>query len=66
MSLEQKRRLPCALNLSHGSMWVFIQRPISATLLSVIALMSIYVGIRTIRGKKTVRVFSHVNVTNKA
>jgi hypothetical protein len=33
---------------------VFVTRPISATLLSVIALMSIYVGIRSLRGKKTI------------
>jgi putative tricarboxylic transport membrane protein len=49
-----ERSLYQALNLSHGSVMVFIQRPISATLLSIIVLMSIYVGIRSLRGKKTI------------
>jgi putative tricarboxylic transport membrane protein len=52
MGPMMERSLYQALNLSHGSMMVFIQRPISATLLSVIVLMSIYVGIRALKGKK--------------
>jgi putative tricarboxylic transport membrane protein len=52
MGPMMERSLYQTLNLSHGSLLVFIQRPISATLLSVIVLMSIYVGIRSIRGKK--------------
>ncbi|TSA44804.1 MAG: tripartite tricarboxylate transporter permease [Deltaproteobacteria bacterium] len=52
MGPMMERSLYQALNLSHGSMLVFIQRPISATLLSVIVLMSLYVGIRSFRGKK--------------
>jgi putative tricarboxylic transport membrane protein len=47
-----ERSLYQALNLSHGSMLVFVQRPISATLLSIIVLMSLYVGIRSFKGKK--------------
>ena len=54
MGPMMERSLYQALNLSHGSVMVFIQRPISATLLAIIALMSIYVGIRSLRGKKTV------------
>jgi putative tricarboxylic transport membrane protein len=53
MGPMMERSLYQALNLSHGNMMVFVQRPISATLLSVIVLMSIYVGIRSLRGKKT-------------
>jgi putative tricarboxylic transport membrane protein len=41
-----------ALNIAHGNVLVFIQRPISAALLSVIVLMSIYKAIMAIRGKK--------------
>jgi putative tricarboxylic transport membrane protein len=52
MGPMMERSLYQALNLSHGSMLVFIQRPISATLLSVIVLMSLYVGIRSFKGKK--------------
>jgi len=52
MGPMMERSLYQALNLSHGSMLVFIQRPISATLLSIIVLMSLYVGIRSLRGKK--------------
>jgi putative tricarboxylic transport membrane protein len=52
MGPMMERSLYQALNLSHGSLLVFVQRPISATLLSMIALMSIYVAIRAIRGKK--------------
>ena len=53
MGPMMERSLYQALNLAHGNMLVFIQRPISATLLSVIVLMSLYVGIRSIRGKKS-------------
>jgi putative tricarboxylic transport membrane protein len=53
MGPMMERSLYQALNLSHGNMMVFIQRPISATLLAVIVLMSVYVGIRAIRGKKS-------------
>ncbi|MEI7670927.1 MAG: tripartite tricarboxylate transporter permease [Deltaproteobacteria bacterium] len=52
MGPMMERSLYQTLNLSHGSMLVFIQRPISATLLSIIALMTLYVGIRSLRGKK--------------
>jgi putative tricarboxylic transport membrane protein len=52
MGPMMERALYQALNLAHGNMLVFIQRPISATLLSIIVLMSIYKGIRSIRGKK--------------
>jgi putative tricarboxylic transport membrane protein len=52
MGPMMERSLYQALNLSHGNMMVFIQRPISATLLSIIVLMSLYVGIRAFRGKK--------------
>ena len=52
MGPMMERSLYQALNLSHGSLLVFVQRPISATLLSIIALMSLYVGIRSLKGKK--------------
>ena len=52
MGPMMERSLYQTLNLSHGSLLVFIQRPISATLLSVIVLMSIYKGIMSIKGKK--------------
>jgi putative tricarboxylic transport membrane protein len=52
MGPMMERSLYQALNLSHGNLMVFIQRPISATLLSIIVLMSLYVGIRAIKGKK--------------
>ncbi len=54
MGPMMERSLYQALNLSHGSMLVFIQRPISATLLSIIALMSLYVAYKAIKGKKRV------------
>jgi putative tricarboxylic transport membrane protein len=41
-----ERNLYQALNLAHGNVFIFIQRPISATLLSIIVLMSIFVGTR--------------------
>jgi TctA family transporter len=37
-----------ALNLAHGNVLVFVQRPISATLLSIIILMSVIVGTRAV------------------
>jgi putative tricarboxylic transport membrane protein len=52
MGPMMERSLYQALNLSHGDLSVFVTRPISAALLSVIVLMSIYVGIRAIKGKK--------------
>jgi putative tricarboxylic transport membrane protein len=52
MGPMMERSLYQALNLSHGDISVFVTRPISATLLSVIVLMTLYVGIRAIRGKK--------------
>jgi len=52
MGPMMERALYQALNLAHGNMLVFIQRPISATLLSVIVLMAIYKGIMSIKGKK--------------
>ena len=52
MGPMMERSLYQALNLSHGSMMVFVQRPISATLLSIIVLMSIYVGIRALQGEE--------------
>jgi putative tricarboxylic transport membrane protein len=44
-----ERNLYQALNLSHGNLLVFIQRPISASLLSIIVLMTIFVGTKTVR-----------------
>jgi putative tricarboxylic transport membrane protein len=41
-----------ALNLAHGNPLVFIQRPISATLLSMIVLLALYKLIMKLRGKK--------------
>lgn len=41
-----------ALSLAHGSMLVFVTRPISATLLGIAVVMSIFVSLKTI---KTVR-----------
>ena len=54
MGPMMERSLYQALNLSHGNMLVFIQRPISATLLSIIALMSLYVAYKAIKGTKRV------------
>ena len=53
MGPMMERNLYQALNLAHGNILVFVQRPISATLLSIIVLMSVYVGIRSFRGKKS-------------
>ncbi len=44
-----EKNLYQALNLAHGNLLVFIQRPISATLLSIIVLMSIIVGTKRVR-----------------
>jgi putative tricarboxylic transport membrane protein len=44
-----EKNLYQALNLAHGNVMVFIQRPISATLLSIIVLMSIIVGTKRVR-----------------
>lgn len=44
-----ERNLYQTLNLSHGNLLVFIQRPISATLLSIIVLMTIFVGTKAVR-----------------
>jgi putative tricarboxylic transport membrane protein len=41
-----------ALSLAHGSMWVFVTRPISATLLGIAVVMSIFVSLKTV---KTIR-----------
>ncbi len=54
MGPMMERSLYQALNLSHGSLLVFVERPISATLLSMIVLMSIYVAFRSFKGKKAV------------
>jgi putative tricarboxylic transport membrane protein len=52
MGPMMERNLYQALNLAHGNLLVFVQRPISATLLGIIVLMSLYVGIRSLKGKK--------------
>ena len=44
-----ERALYQALNLSHGSMLVFVQRPISATLLAISLIMSIAVGFKAVK-----------------
>jgi putative tricarboxylic transport membrane protein len=49
-----ERGLYQALNLSHGSMLVFIQRPISAGLLVVCVIMSIAVGTKSVRRARKV------------
>ena len=54
MGPMMERSLYQALNLSHGNVAVFIERPISATLLGIIVAMSLYVAIRALRGKKSV------------
>ena len=41
-----------ALNLSHGSLSIFITRPISATLLVIAAVMTITVAFKTVRMKR--------------
>jgi putative tricarboxylic transport membrane protein len=38
-----------ALSLAHGSMWVFVTRPISATLLGIAVVMSIFVSLKTVK-----------------
>jgi putative tricarboxylic transport membrane protein len=52
MGPMMERSLYQALNLSHGNLLVFVERPISATLLSMIVLMSLYVAFRSFKGKK--------------
>jgi putative tricarboxylic transport membrane protein len=52
MGPMMERSLYQALNLSHGNLTVFIERPISATLLGIIVAMSLYVASRAVRGKK--------------
>jgi putative tricarboxylic transport membrane protein len=44
-----ERALYQALNLSHGSMLVFVTRPISATLLAISLIMSIAVGFKAVK-----------------
>ncbi len=41
-----------ALNLSHGSLSIFVTRPISATLLAIAAVMTIAVAFKTVRMKR--------------
>jgi len=50
-----ERNLYQALNLAHGNVLVFVQRPISATLLSILALTSIFVAVKRARGGRTVQ-----------
>jgi putative tricarboxylic transport membrane protein len=50
-----ERNLYQALNLAHGNVLVFLQRPISATLLSILALTSIFVAVKRARGGRTVQ-----------
>jgi TctA family transporter len=38
-----------ALSLAHGSMWVFVTRPISATLLGIAVVMSIFVSFKAVK-----------------
>jgi len=49
-----ERALYQALNLSHGSMLVFITRPISATLLAISLIMSIAVGTKAVRRARAI------------
>ena len=44
-----ERNLYQALNLAHGNLMVFVQRPISATLLSILLLMTIFAGTKRVR-----------------
>jgi len=44
-----EKNLYQALNLAHGNVAVFVQRPISATLLGMIVLMTIIVGTKRVR-----------------
>jgi putative tricarboxylic transport membrane protein len=50
-----ERNLYQALNLAHGNVLVFVQRPISATLLSILVLTSIFVAVKRARGGRTVQ-----------
>jgi putative tricarboxylic transport membrane protein len=50
-----ERNLYQALNLAHGNLMVFIQRPISATLLSILVLMSVIVGTKRVRKARVVQ-----------
>jgi putative tricarboxylic transport membrane protein len=49
-----ERALYQALNLAHGNLLVFVQRPISATLLAISVLMSIAAGFKTVRRARAV------------
>jgi putative tricarboxylic transport membrane protein len=49
-----ERALYQALNLSHGSMLVFVTRPISATLLVISLIMSIAVGTKAVRRARAI------------
>jgi putative tricarboxylic transport membrane protein len=49
-----ERALYQALNLSHGSMLVFVTRPISATLLAICVIMSIAVGTKAVRRARAI------------
>ena len=50
-----EKNLYQALNLAHGNLMVFIQRPISATLLSILVLMSVIVGTKRVRKARVVQ-----------
>ncbi len=50
-----ERNLYQALNLAHGNLLVFLERPISATLLAILALMTVFVAIKRVGRARTVQ-----------